>query len=143
MRPGALLAVLALLGPGVRAQPPIPLGSDPFHQVQLAPPGCWDGLVLGASRTRRPGGPGATVEVWDFAYTEGARATRFRAQAGDLKRRLLQAWTLPPPSHGQLDLAEFMAVEASRPQKLDLGRVKALQDRFNRLPPAGSPVKAP
>lgn len=143
MRRGHLLAWLVLLGPQVQAGPPVPLGSDPLQQVRLAPPGCWDALVLGSLRNRPAGRNGATVEVWDFISAEGDRAARFRAQQGDLRQRLLQAWAVPPPTHGQLDLADFMAVAASQPQKLDLGRAKALQDRFNRLPPAGSPVKAP
>lgn len=142
MRP-ALTALLGLLATTAPAQGTFPLGTDPAAQVQLAPPGCWDALVLGTSRARPAGRGEATVEVWGFLEPEGERASRFRAHAGDLKQRLQRAWTLPPPSHGQLDLADFMAVEASRPQKLDLGRVKALQDRFNRLPPSGSPVKAP
>ena len=47
------------------------LGADPAAGIQLAPHGCWDGLILGAAArpnhvSRRPAA-GATVEVWDLA----------------------------------------------------------------------------
>ena len=34
-----------------------------------------------------------------------------------------------------------MATNPSEPQKLDLTKVKSMQERFNRLPPDGAGVK--
>lgn len=48
---------------------------------------------------------------------------------------------VPPPKHQALELSEIMQNDPSTPQKLDLTKVKSMQDRFNRNPPNGSPVK--
>lgn len=123
------------------------LGSDPAAQIRLAPPGCWDGLVLGAAiRPQKParrGTPGATVEVWDLALREPGRAASFALYLEGLKKRLSKAMELPPPSHGTLELSDLMQSDPTQPQKLDLTKVKSMQERFNQLPPNGSPVKRP
>lgn len=132
--PGALSLDLATL-----------LGTDPADQLQLAPRGCWDGLVLGQAtqpprpETRRMGE--ATVEVWDLALVPSPRAEAFSLYLGALRERLSRALQVPPPSHGTIELGDFMAADPGSPQKLDLTRVKSMQERFNRLPPAGSPVR--
>jgi hypothetical protein len=123
------------------------LGRDPASLIQLAPPGCWDQQLLG--RISRPAPPGrrgateATVEVWDFALRESPREVNFGFFLGTLRQRLSKAWELPPASHQALELSEIMLSDPSSPQKLDLTKVKSLQDRFNVLPPNGSPVKRP
>jgi hypothetical protein len=83
------------------------------------------------------------VEVWDFALRESPRAAAFGFFLGTLRQRLSKAWELPPASHQALELSEFMLSDPSNPQKLDLTKVKSLQERFNALPPNGSPVKQP
>jgi hypothetical protein len=115
--------------------------------IQLTPPGCWDQLLLGSiarptpPARRRPAE--ATVEVWDFALRESAREATFGFFLGTLRQRLSRAWALPPPSHQALELSEIMLADPSNPQKLDLTKVKSLQERFNALPPNGSPVRQP
>jgi hypothetical protein len=151
--------LIGLLLPGLlMAQEPAPvhgspvglqrsLGKDPASLIQLAPPGCWDQLLLG--RVDRPAPPArrgtaeATVEVWDFALRESPREVTFGFFLGTLRQRLSKAWELPPASHQALKLSEIMLSDPSSPQKLDLTKVKSLQDRFNVLPPNGSPVKQP
>jgi hypothetical protein len=121
------------------------LGADPVGGILLAPPGCWDGALLGAAivpappTRRRPAE--ATVEVWDLALRESAKGTAFGLYLGALRQRLTRAMELPPPRHGALELSDLMLSDPSNPQKLDLTKVKSMQDRFNRLPPSGSPVK--
>ena len=121
------------------------LGADPMESICLTPPGCWDGLILGvATRPRkstRRGTPGATVEVWDLALLESSRAAAFGLYLRDLRQSLSRAMRLPPPSHGNIELGELMLSDPSSPQKLDLTKVKSMQERYNRLPPNGSPVK--
>ena len=121
------------------------LGTDPLARIHLAPAGCWDGLVLGAAArparpSPRPPG-GATVEVWDLAYRDLPRHEAFGFYLAGLRERLSRAFTAPPPSHGTLELSELVSSDPSNPQRLDLTKVKSMQDRFNRLPPAGSPVQ--
>ncbi len=121
------------------------LGKDPTSSIQLVPPGCWDQLLLRLdSRPAPPARHGtaeATVEVWDFALRESPREVTFGFFLGTLRQRLSKAWELPPASHHALELSEIMLSDPSSPQKLDLTKVKSLQDRFNVLPPNGSPVK--
>jgi hypothetical protein len=121
------------------------LGSDPMVQIRLVPPGCWDGLLLGTVprplKQSRRGAPGATVEVWDLASKDSERATSFALYLEGLKQRLSKAMAAPPPSHGALELGDFMQSDSTQPQKLDLTKVKSMQERFNQLPPNGSPVK--
>ena len=83
------------------------------------------------------------MEVWDFAPREAPRDGAFGLFLGNLRQRLSKAWELPPASHQALELSEIMLSDPSSPQKLDLTRVKSMQDRFNVLPPNGSPVKQP
>jgi len=125
---------------GIRTE----LGSDPASQIQLAPRGCFEGLVLGVASRRAPtsGRTGqATVEVWDLLPPSAPRNEAFALFLTSLRERLSRAWQAPPPSHGFIELGEIMLNDPSSPQKLDLTKVKSLQDRFNQLPPNGSPVK--
>jgi hypothetical protein len=120
------------------------LGSDAAAGITLVPPGSWHGLLLGSTaapvkQTRRST-PGKTVEVWDFALRESVLDTGFRLLKTDLREKLNRAWELPPPTHQSIELWEFQASDPSRPQELELDRVKSMQERFNRLPPSGSPV---
>jgi len=123
------------------------LGGDSLALIQVAPPGCWEGLLLGTSL--RPEQPvqqrtgEASVEVWDLALRESSRNTAFSLYLGTLRQRLSKALQLPPPKHQALELSDIMQSDPSNPQKLDLTKVKSLQDRFNVLPPNGSPVKQP
>ena len=143
--PGLLVAQ----EPALALRPPVELqrslGVDPTSLIQLVPPGCWDQQLLG--RVDRPAPPArrgateATVEVWDFALRETPREATFGFFLGTLRQRLSKAWELPPASHQALELSEIMLSDPGSPQKLDLTKVKSLQDRFNVLPPNGSPVK--
>jgi hypothetical protein len=151
MRPliGLLLApLLAAQGAGGSDLPldlRTDLGSDLVAQIRLAPSGCWNGLLLGAStpparpKPRRPAE--ATVEIWDLALRESPRHEAFGLYLGALRKRLSKALELPPPSHQSIELSEFMLSDPANPQKLDLTRVESMQERFNKLPPNGSPVK--
>ncbi|MEI6472818.1 MAG: hypothetical protein WCO20_09270, partial [Holophagaceae bacterium] len=119
------------------------LGSDPLEQIRFAPPGCWDSLVLHAAprsqepRLRSPGQ--ATVEVWDLAPRESRRTQTFSFYLDTLRERLSRGFQAPPPSHQALELSEIMQEGTTNPQKLDLTKVKSLQERFNQLPPNGTP----
>lgn len=119
------------------------LGSDSASRIQLAPRGCFEGLILGAAaRPTTTGRTGqATVEVWDLLPPASPRREAFALYLTSLRERLSKAWLAPPPSHGFIELGEIMLNDPSSPQKLDLTKVKSLQDRFNPLPPNGSPVK--
>jgi len=120
------------------------LGMDPAAQVRLAPPGCWDRLILsGPPRplpSPRRGPAGATVEVWDLAYPDTPRRETFTLYLQGLKGRLTQAFATPPPSHGTIELGDIMQSDPSQPQKLDLTKVRSMQDRFNP-PPRITPVR--
>jgi len=120
------------------------LGADPAAGIQLAPPGCWDGLLLGAAArpTRRPLGSEATVEVWDLLPPSSPRREAFSLYLGGLRERLSRAFALPPPKLQALELSDIMQSDPSQPQKLDLTKVKSMQERFNRLPPSGLPVRS-
>lgn len=145
--PGFLLAQDPDPVPGLPGELRKSLGGTPVPLIQLAPPGCWDQLLLAG--VPRPASPGrrrlaeTTVEIWDFAPRDSAREATFGFFLGTLRQRLTRAWALPPPSHQALELSEFMLSDPSSPQKLDLTRVKSLQERFNALPPNGSPVRQP
>jgi hypothetical protein len=121
------------------------LGSDPLAGILLVRPGHWGGLTPVVASP--PGKPTrrrvaeATVEVWDLAPPEWGRAATFSLYMDTLRRSLTKAWEAPPPSHQAIELAEIMLSDPSNPQKLDLTRVQSMQERFNRLPPNGSPVK--
>ena len=121
------------------------LGTDPATRIHLAPSGCWNGLILGAAvrpapPTRR-GGAEATVEVWDLLPPSSPRQEAFWLYQTTLRERLSKAWLAPPPSHGFIELGEIMQNNPSEPQKLDITKVKSMQERYNRMPPNGSPVK--
>ena len=120
------------------------LGTDPSAQVHLVRPGCWDGLILQAAprplSTVQRDQAGATVEVWDLAYRDTPRREAFGVYLQILRDRLSRAFAAPPPSHGAIELGEMVFSDPSNPQKLDLTRVKSMQDRFNpapRVPAAG------
>jgi hypothetical protein len=81
------------------------------------------------------------VEVWDFAFQESLRDKTFRLFRGDLGERLMKALAAPPASHAEIELAEFMMADPSNPAATNLNVVRSLQERFNRLPPNGSPVR--
>lgn len=147
MRPLPVLLLSSLLV----AQEPGPLdlrtdlGCDPAVRIRLAPSGCWDALILGGP-LRPQGAPdgaiaGATVEVWDLALRESPRRQAFAFYLEDLRDRLARSFAAPPPSQGQIELAELVFSDPSSPQKLDLTKVTSMQNRFNRLPPSGSPVR--
>lgn len=131
--------------PGLGALPGhgLALGADPVAGIRLAPPGCWDGQLLGAAtRPPRPRlGSEATVEVWDLLPPGSSRREAFSLYLGGLRERLSRAFNQPPPKLQALELSDIMLSDPSQPQKLDLTKVKAMQERFNRLPPNGSPVK--
>lgn len=148
-----LPCLLAAQGPGTGVDPGPPpgpvfstsLGTDPLAQIRLAPPGCWDGLIqsgpLRPPKAQRRGAPGATVEVWDLLPAETARSAAFAVYLENLRKRLSKALEVPPPSHGAIELSDLMQSDATNPQKLDLTKVKSMQERFNQLPPNGSPVR--
>lgn len=121
------------------------LGRDPMTRIQLAPAGCWDGLIKGV--VARPVPPdrkrtaGTTVEVWDFFPATSPRQEAFGLYLDTLRERLSRAWLSPPPVHGAIELNEIMSNDPGSPQKLDLTKVKSMQERYNRLPPNGSPVQ--
>ncbi|BDU70375.1 hypothetical protein GETHOR_24760 [Geothrix oryzae] len=121
------------------------LGGDPMAGIRLAPRGCWDGLLLGSPPRPLPPAsrraPEATVEVWDIALQEPPRHRAFRLFLGDFRARLNRALAIPPFSHGAIELGEFMMSDPSQPQWLDSVKVRSLQERFNRQPPHGSPVR--
>jgi hypothetical protein len=145
-----------LLTPILASQEPLPvrelaldlrteLGIDPGMGILLTPRGCWDGLILAAPvrplQTSRKAPAGATVEVWDFPFQESNRNLTFGLYLGALRQRLSKALELPPPKHQAIELSEIMATDPSSPQKLDITKVKSMQDRFNRPPPTRSPVQ--
>ncbi|HLP30341.1 MAG TPA: hypothetical protein VK150_03200 [Geothrix sp.] len=148
-----LPCLLAAQGPGTAAEPgpssgsafATTLGTDPLAQIRLTPPGCWDGLLLSGSlqppKQGRREGSGATVEVWDLLPVETTRSAAFAVYLESLRKRLSKALELPPPNHGTLELGDFMQSDPTQPQKLDLTKVKSMQERYNQLPPNGSPVK--
>ena len=121
------------------------LGSEPATVIQLAPRGCWDGLLLGLSRSPFPRTQQrvgeATVEVWDLLPPDSLRRESFALYLRFLQQRLSKALAQPPPTNHAIELSEIMASDPGQPQKLDLTKVKSMQERFNRLPPNGSPVK--
>ena len=141
-----------LLAPVLAAQVPGPVGPkagwsahgpDPAAAIQLVPPGCWDGLLLGAAvqPSGRRTGSGATVEVWSLLPPESPRREAFSLYLGSLRERLSRALAQPPPKLQALELSELLQSDPSQPQKLDLTKVKSMQERFNRLPPSGSSAK--
>lgn len=131
--------------PEPRADLHASLGEDSLTRIQLAPAGCWDGMLLGMAKASQAPAPSrsgeATVPVWDLLPPASQRRESFALYLATLRARLSKAWQAPPPSHQAIELSEFMAIESSSPQKLDQTKVKSMQDRFNRLPPSGSPVK--
>ena len=140
--------LMLLLAPALWAQEPgtstLGLGTAP---IDLAPPGCRERLLLSltqgattpkqkpkASKCRRPV-PEATVEVWDFAFQETLTHETFRLFQEQLLLSIRENWRFAPPSHGRIDLAIQAGGAGS-----DMKMAQSLQQRFNRLPPNGSPV---
>jgi len=120
-----------------------PLDQEPTSLIHLVPTGCWDGLLLSRLHAPSPGRRDraeATVEVWTLLPPSSPRQEAFGLYLNVLRERLSRAWLAPPPKLQSLELSEIMLSDPSQPQKLDLTRVKNLQDRFNRMPPNGSPV---
>lgn len=122
------------------------LGSDPAARIRLVPPGIWDGLLRASRAPARPSAnhgarPEATVEVSDFLLPSNPQAESLRLYAMSLRERLLRGFQAPPPSHGKIELAEFMGSGPSHPEASNLDRARSLQNRFNRVPPSGSPVE--
>lgn len=141
-----LATVLLAAAPDLRMDLRTDLGSDPAAQIRLVPPGIWDGLLLG-SRTPAPpprnhrDRPGATVAVSDFLTPSHPRAESLRLYVADLRERLLRGFQAPPPSQGALELREFMESDPSHPELSTLERTQSMQERYNRVPPNGSPVE--
>jgi hypothetical protein len=139
-----LATALLAAGPDLRLDLRTDLGGDPATRIRLVPPGIWNGLL--ASRvparpaTRHRGMPEATVEVADSLPPANPRSEAFHLYAVGLRERLLRGFQAPPPSQGKIDLAEFMAEDPARPEAANLDRARSLQERYNRLPPNGSPV---
>ena len=121
------------------------LSRDPLAAIRLVPPGCWESLVQGSPLARTPPthqrSGEATVEVWDVASQLSLRSETFGFYLRNLRTQLSKALAVPPPSHQAIELSEIMGSDPTQPQMLDLIKVKSLQERFNRLPPNGSPVK--
>lgn len=128
------------------------ISSDPTAKIHLVPDGSWKGMLKSmtsghaASNSRIPATPSrrhrraeATVEVWDFALPEESlRHESFRLFRGDLLLSIKRNWPFAPPSHGQIDAAIRGGGNGTGS---DMLMVQSLQQRFNRLPPNGSPVK--
>jgi len=148
-RLSALLLIALPLGaapPDLRLDLRMALGADSAKEITLVPQGIWDGLLLAARGPARPsanrrGLPEATVEVSDFFLPTSPRTESFQTYVQNLRERLLRGFKAPPPSHGAIDLSEFMESDPAHPGELDSTRARTLQDRFNRLPPNGSPVE--
>jgi len=151
----ALLSLLLSLPLSAQAQPPSALrldfktflGRDPLSQIQLNYPGCWDGLLLGAKAphriTSKRGQAGATVEVWDLLPPESPRQETLRLFRSDLAQRLARAFAAPPADNAQVDLAILMGCVAAQGNAagVDMTMVQSLQERYNAMPPNGSPVR--
>lgn len=119
------------------------LGMDPTAGICLAPRGCWDGLVLGdtaprPTRRRSARSGEAVVEVWDLLYQEPTQKQTFRLFNEELLQSIRESLKLPPPSHGWIELREFMDADPSHPESTGLNTVRSLQNRFNALPPSSS-----
>jgi hypothetical protein len=128
------------------------LGSELFEQIYLTPTGCWKGLLMNrtsgtalskppipAASSRRRRKAEATVEVWDFALPEeSTRYQGFRLFKEDLLLSIKENWRFAPPTHGQIDAAIRGGGNGAGS---DMAMVQSLQQRFNQLPPHGSPVK--
>ena len=144
--------VLLLLAPALGAQQPFTssLGQEPVTRIDLAPAGCWEGLLLSARQgvsvpsqkpkaSERTRIPEATVEILDFAYQETRAQETFRLFREQLLLNIRENWRFAPPSHGRMDLA---IRGSGLPGKgNDLAMVQSLHQRFNRLPPHGSPAQ--
>lgn len=154
MRPITCLFLCGLLGAqevgGVEAAGTVEvlqgnLGAEPWRLPPLAPPGCWDDLlqVPRATPRARPAHPlpEGWVEVWGWLPPERPREEAFQRYLLTLRTRLTRALAAPPPKLQTLELGDFMQSDPSQPQKLDLTRVKSMQERYNRLPPNGSRVR--
>lgn len=145
------LVPIYLATPWARASEPLKLDvhtklqSDPATQIHLVPTGCWTGLMLSATTHPTCVSPSrrrlaeATVEVWDVAFREISRQETFRLFKEALFLSLRTMWRFAPPSHSRIDAA-IRAGNGSG-AGTDLSMVQSLQQRFNGLPPNGSPVQ--
>lgn len=144
-------SLLAAQAPG--AAPPtepalearMPLGADPAAQIRLVPPGSWAGLMLSAAAkpaappaSRRRRVAEATVEVWDVAFRESPRQETFRLFREALIQSIRGIWRFAPPSHARIDAG--IRAGDGRGGGTDAAMVRSMQQRFNSLPPNGSPV---
>ena len=142
-----LATALLAAGPDLRLDLRTDLGGDPAAQIRLVPAGIWDGLLLASqppppqpSRLRGRAA-GATVEVADFLPPGSRRTEAFARYKLDLYQRLALAFQNPPASDAAIDLGIFMATDPTHPEQMNQSMVRSLQDRFNRVPPSGSPVE--
>ncbi len=121
------------------------MDEDPASRIRLAPKGCWEGLLLSSTSATPPTRKRkneAIVEVWDVAFHETPRQTTFRLFRDALLQDIAQALALPLASYAQQDMAivgGYVARHGSG-AGVDNVMVQALQNRFNALPPNGSPV---
>lgn len=121
------------------------LDEDPTSRIRLAPKGCWEGLLL---RSASPSPPArkrkneAIVEVWDVAFQETPRQATFRLFRDALLQDIARALALPLASYAQQDLAIIGGYVARHGSAAGVDNVvvQSLQNRFNALPPNGSPV---
>lgn len=131
------------------------LGVDPTAEIHLIPSGSLKGLWLRLGAETRDLAPDpsstpttparrhrmaqATVEVWDFALPEEPpRQQTFRLFREVLLLSIKDNWRFAPPSHGHIDAAIRGGGNGAG---ADMAMVKSLQQRFNSLPPNGSPVR--
>jgi len=83
--------------------------------------------------------PEATVEVWAFSFCESPREETFRLFREALLQSLQALWRFTPASHASIDAA--IRAGNGRGGGGDMAMVQSLQQRFNALPPNGSPVR--
>lgn len=122
------------------------MDEDPASRIRLAPKGCWEGLLL---RSTLPSPPvckrknEAIVEVWDVAFHETPRQETFRLFRDALLLDIAQALALPMASYAQQDLAIIGGYVARHGSAAGVDNVvvQSLQNRFNSLPPNGSPLR--
>lgn len=143
------LAAQSQAGPHLWLNLNTDIGSDSMAQIRLAPKGCWEGLLLSVAAAAAPQPPApssrrgrvaeTTVEVWDVVFQETRFQETFRLFRDHLLQSIQQNWQFAPPSHGRID-ASIRARDGSG-AGTDMAMVQSLQQRFNALPPNGSPVR--
>lgn len=125
------------------------LGSETPAEIPLTPKGCWEGLLLSvaAATTPHPAAPPsgqrrvaeATVEVWDVVFQETRSQETFRLFRDQLLLSIRQNWRFAPPSHGRIEAG--IRAGDGRGGGTDMAMTQSLQQRFNALPPNGSPLR--